>query len=105
MHSMGIDVADAQRGGQLGGFCVSRHADDVLSVHSELERGAPFCSNPSCDLHVRLTDPQVESGGNWVSLPDGRVFGRGRYGSRMLCDACGTRRGPVRLETCLRLAR
>jgi hypothetical protein len=99
MHSMGIDVADAQR----GGVCVSWHADDVLSVHNELERGAPFCSNPSCDLHVRLTDPQVESGGNWVSLPDGRVFGRGRYGSRILCDACGTRRGPVRLEGRLRL--
>jgi hypothetical protein len=105
MHSMGFDATDAQRGGQLGGVYVSRHAEDVLSVHNELERGAPFCSNPSCDLHVRLTDPQVESGGNWVSLPDGRVFGRGRYGSRMLCDACGTRRGPVRLETRLRLAR
>jgi hypothetical protein len=104
MHSMGID-ADAKRGGQLGVVWVSWHADDVLSVHNELERGAPFCSNPSCDLHVRLTDLQVESGGNWASLPDGRVFGRGRYGSRMLCDACGTRRGPVRLETRLRHAR
>jgi hypothetical protein len=105
MHSMGIDAADAKRGVQLGGVWVSCHADDVLSVHNELERGAPFCSNPSCDLHVRLTDLQVESGGNWASLPDGRVFGRGRYGGRMLCDACGTRRGPVRLETRLRLAR
>jgi len=54
---------------------------------------------------VRLIDLQVESGGNWASLPDGRVFGRGRYGTRMLCDACGTRRGPVRLDTRLRLAR
>jgi hypothetical protein len=33
------------------------------------------------------------------------MFGRGRYGNRMLCDACGTRRGPVRLEGRLRLAR
>jgi|HubBroStandDraft_5_1064220.scaffolds.fasta_scaffold00703_9 hypothetical protein len=105
MHSMGIDAADAKRGGQLGGVCVTWHAEDVLSAHNEIERGAPFCSNPSCDLHVRLTDLQVESGGNWASLPDGRVFGRGRYGSRMLCDACGTRRGPVRLETRLRLSR
>jgi hypothetical protein len=80
--------------------------EDVLSAHDELERGAPFCSNPSCDLHVRLIDLQVEGGGNWVSLPDGRVFGRGGYGGRMLCDACGTRRGPVRLEhTRLRLVR
>lgn len=76
----------------------SAQSSDVLSAHNELERGAPFCSDPFCDLHVRLVDLQVEGGGNWVSLPDGRMFGRGRYGSRMLCDACGTRRGPVRLE-------
>jgi hypothetical protein len=80
------------------GFPAPSRSEDVLSAHNELERGAPFCSNPSCDLHVRLVDLQVEGGGNWVSLPDGRVFGRGRYGSGMLCDACGTRRGPVRLE-------
>ena len=67
-----------------------------MSAHNELERGAPFCANPACELHVRLIDLQVEGGGNWVVLPDGRVFGRGRYGGRMLCDACGTRRGPVR---------
>lgn len=72
--------------------------DDVLSADNELERGAPFCANPDCALHVRLADSQVEGGGNWVRLPDGRVFGRGRYGSALLCDACGTRRGPVRLE-------
>jgi len=71
--------------------------EDVLAAHNELERGAPFCSNPACDLHVRLVDLQVEGGGNWVSLPDGRVFGRGSYANGMLCDACGTRRGPVRL--------
>jgi len=73
--------------------------EDVLAVHNELERGAPFCANPACALHVRLVDSQVEGGGNWVSLPDGRVFGRGRFGNRLLCDACGTRRGPVRIET------
>jgi hypothetical protein len=109
MHSIGFDAADVQRGGQWGGprggTSASWHVDDVLSVHNELELGAPFCSNSSCDLHVRLIDLQIESGGNWVSLPDGRVFGRGSYGSRMLCDACGTRRGPVRLETRLRVAR
>jgi hypothetical protein len=32
-----------------------------------------------------------------VSLPDGRTFGRSRFGNTLLCDACGTRRGPVRL--------
>ncbi len=93
MHSIGFAVTSP-----------SWHADDVLSVN-ELERGAPFCSNPSCDLHVRLSDLQIESGGNWASLSDGRVFGRGRYGGRFLCDACGTRRGPVRLDSPLRLAR
>lgn len=83
----------------------SLHAEDVLVVHNELERGAPFCANPSCDLHVRLVDRQVEGGGNWVSLPDGRIFGRGRYATGVLCDACGTRRGPVRLAPVLRMAR
>ena len=89
MQSISFDTAP--------GFAAPSRSEDVLSAHNELERGAPFCSNPCCDLHVRLLDLQVEGGGNWVSLPDGRVFGRGRYESRMLCDACGTRRGPVRL--------
>ncbi|HXZ60920.1 MAG TPA: hypothetical protein VEG26_12130 [Steroidobacteraceae bacterium] len=72
-------------------------ADDVLTPDNELERGAPFCANPACALHVRLADARVEGGGNWVRLPDGRVFGRARYGGELLCDACGTRRGPVLL--------
>jgi hypothetical protein len=54
---------------------------------------------------VRLLDLEVEGGGNWVSLPDGRIFGRGHYGAGVLCDACGTRRGPVRLGPKLRIAR
>jgi hypothetical protein len=74
-----------------------RPAEDVLTVHLELERGAPFCANPACALHVRLLDAQVEGGGNWVSLPDGRTFGRCRCGNRLLCDACATHRGPVRI--------
>lgn len=81
-----------------------RGADDVLSADNELERGAPFCANPACALHVRLADSQVEGGGNWVRLPDGRVFGRGRYGGELLCDACGTRRGPLRLDSRQRCA-
>ncbi len=81
-----------------------RGAEDVLTADNELERGAPFCANPACALHVRLADSQVEGGGNWVRLADGRVFGRGRYGGELLCDACGTRRGPVRLEPRVRCA-
>ena len=77
----------------------TRGVEDVLTVHLELERGAPFCANPECALHVRIVDESVEGGGNWVTLPDGRMFGRGRFGNRLLCDACGTRRGPVRLST------
>ena len=76
----------------------ARGAEDVLTADSELERGAPFCGNPACALHVRMFDAQVEGGGNWARLADGRVFGRGRYGGRLLCVACGTRRGPVRLQ-------
>ena len=79
------------RAGAAGG------AGDVLMTHTELERGAPFCSNPACALHVRVLDSQVEGGGNWVTLPDGRTFGRGRFGNTLLCDACRTRRGPVRI--------
>jgi hypothetical protein len=73
------------------------HADDLLMAHTELERGAPFCDNHTCALHVRVRDAAVEGGGNWLTLPDGRIFGRSRFGERLLCDACGTRRGPVRL--------
>jgi hypothetical protein len=72
-----------------------RTGEDESSVHLEVERGAPFCANPRCALHVRLLDRRVEGGGNWVTLPDGRIFGRGRFGNALLCDACGTQRGPV----------
>jgi hypothetical protein len=83
---------------QLLHFPPRQHpGDDVLSAHLEITRGAPFCANPHCALHVRVVDERVAGGGNWVLLPDGRIFGRGRYGSVLLCDACGTRRGPVRL--------
>jgi hypothetical protein len=92
--------ADSRRGAkvQLLRFCAARGAEDVLTANHELERGAPFCDNPRCALHVRLEDLHVEGGGNWVSLPDGRTFGRGRFGGTLLCDACGTRRGPVRIS-------
>ena len=75
-----------------------RGPEDALSGHLEIERGAPFCANPRCALHVRRVDRQVEGGGNWVTLADGRTFGRGRFGEALLCDACGTQRGPVRIR-------
>jgi hypothetical protein len=73
-------------------------AEDVCTLHLEVERGAPFCANPACALHIRRIDARVAGGGNWVTLPDGRVFGRNRFGHLLLCDACGTQRGPVRLS-------
>jgi hypothetical protein len=73
-------------------------AEDLCQVHQQVERGAPFCANPACVLHVGRADGRVEGGGDWATLADGRVFGRGRYGGLLLCDACGTRRGPVRLR-------
>ena len=79
----------------------ARGLEDVLTADNELERCAPFCDNPRCALHVRLNDLHLEGGGNWVSLPDGRTFGRSRFGSTLLCDACGTRRGPVRITPLL----
>ena len=74
----------------------ARRAQEVPGDALELERGAPFCANPACALHLRLVDPQSESGG-WVTLPDGRTFGRCRCGKWLLCDACATRRGPVKI--------
>jgi hypothetical protein len=71
--------------------------EDACFAHQEVERGAPFCANPRCALHVGGADAQVRGTGNWARLPDGRIFGRGRFGLALLCDACGTRRGPVRL--------
>ena len=67
-----------------------------MTGHLEVERGAPFCANPGCALHVRLVDAQVEGGGNWVTLPDGRIFGRNRFGHALLCEpAARSARGPA----------
>jgi hypothetical protein len=83
---------------QLLHFPQRQHpGEDVLSAHLEVSRGAPFCTNPRSALHVRVVDARVAGGGNWVVLPDGRIFGRGRYGGALRCDACGTCRGPVQL--------
>jgi hypothetical protein len=83
---------------KLSNLFHGERVEDALMVHTELERGAPFCGNPACALHVRLLDESVEGGGNWLTLPDGRTFGRSRFGNTLLCDACATRRGPVRLD-------
>ncbi|MBS0579083.1 MAG: hypothetical protein JSR36_07450 [Proteobacteria bacterium] len=71
--------------------------EDVSSAYLEICTGAPFCANPDCALHLRVIDERVSGDGNRVVLPDGRTFGRSRHGAVLLCDACGTRRGPVRI--------
>jgi hypothetical protein len=73
-------------------------AEDVLLGDDGIDRETPFCANPRCGLHVRLSDLQHDARAgesNWVTLADGRIFGRVRFAGRMLCDACGTQRGPV----------
>lgn len=60
--------------------------------------GAFFCANPECVLHVRAGDPGVTGEGDWAVLADGRTFGRSRHGNTVLCDACGTGRGPVKMS-------
>ena len=88
MHSLGIHPVPVARDAP------DARADSLDTL--ELERGVPFCANPACALNVRLVDAQ-SGGGNWVTLPDGRIFGRRRFGRWLLCDACATRRGPVRI--------
>jgi hypothetical protein len=61
-----------------------------------LEKEFPFCSNPYCDLYVRVGDPGVIGGGNWAQLPDGRIIGRSIYNGVYLCDPCGREWVPVR---------
>jgi hypothetical protein len=72
-----------------------KSAFDLLGEAVEL--GAYFCANPECALHVRVGDPGVAGEGDWIVLADGRTYGRCRHGSEVLCDACGTGRGPVKM--------
>jgi len=64
---------------------------EAIALQDGLESGHPFCSNPDCELHVRVGAPGVEGIGNWAVLENGHIFGRGLYGSSFLCDRCGHR--------------
>ena len=59
----------------------------------EVVRGAWFCSNEHCVLHVRLGDPHVRGSGEWAVRPDGVVTSRRKVGDRILCDICGQKGG------------
>ncbi len=50
-----------------------------------------FCANAGCVLHVRPGDPNVRGSGNWARFTDGRIVGRRRVESTMLCDLCAVR--------------
>jgi hypothetical protein len=72
-----IDVSQLEREGAF-------HAP-VL----EVARGAWFCSNAECVLHVRPGEPHVFGAGEWAVRPDGVVTSRKLVGGQMLCDVCG----------------
>jgi hypothetical protein len=59
----------------------------------EVARGAFFCSNPECVLHVRSGDARVFGAGEWAVRPDGVVTSRRLVGGQMLCDVCGRNGG------------
>jgi hypothetical protein len=59
----------------------------------EVARGAFFCSNADCVLHVRRGDPRVFGAGEWALRPDGVVTSRRLVGGQMLCDVCGRNGG------------
>lgn len=48
-----------------------------------------FCSNAKCELHRQAGTAGVMGTGNWAVLADGRIIGRGIYGTVVLCDVCG----------------
>ena len=59
----------------------------------EVARGAWFCSNAACVLHVRPGEPQVFGSGEWAVRPDRVVTSRQLVGRPMLCDVCGRNGG------------
>jgi hypothetical protein len=68
--------------------------EDVLHAPVlEVVRGAWFCSNAECVLHVRVGDAGVVGHGEWAVRPDAVVTSRAMYAGRMLCDVCGRSSG------------
>ena len=59
----------------------------------EVARGARFCSNSECVLHVRVGDAGVVGHGEWAVRPDAVVTSRAMYAGRMLCDLCSRSSG------------
>ena len=61
-------------------------AEEVLTEYDSI-----FCANPTCVLHVRPGDRNVQGSGNWAQLADGIIVGRRRVDAIMLCDRCAAR--------------
>lgn len=70
-----------------------RRVDTVDRPANEVVRGAWFCSNPECELNVRVGDQRVLGSGEWAVRRDGVVTSRAMYAGRMLCDLCGRQTG------------
>jgi hypothetical protein len=70
--------------------------EEVLTEYDSI-----FCANPTCVLHVRPGDGNVQGSGNWAQLADGIIVGRRRVEAIMLCDRCAARvmKGEVILVT------
>ena len=67
--------------------------DPIDRPATEVVRGAWFCSNPECELHVRVGDRNVSGTGEWAVRHDGVVTSRAMYAGQMLCDLCGRQTG------------
>jgi hypothetical protein len=72
-----------------------------MTEESLTEYDSTFCANPTCVLHVRPGDGNVQGSGNWARLADGIVVGRRRVDAIMRCDRCAARvmNGEVILAT------
>ena len=51
-----------------------------------------FCSNPRCDLHVRVDDPNVKGFGDWAILESGITVSHRWVRGELLCDLCAAQR-------------
>jgi hypothetical protein len=71
----------------------TRGVDPIDRPATEVVRGAWFCSNPECELHVRVGDRSVRGSGEWAVRSDGVVTSRAMYAGQMLCDLCGRQTG------------
>jgi hypothetical protein len=79
-----------------GLYCIySQYSSTAANIRGILDGemnacdpGDPFCSNPSCVLHVSAGTPGVVGWGQWAELPNGLIVGRGLLNGVPVCDLC-----------------